>query len=243
MKRLLMRSVADGQLRLFDVQLAETIVEINGNPDPLLLLAIALCSYGVGQGDTCLSLSHCAQFEIFSTPADDDKLDLASAAGLQCTRRADAGYIRPPAADAWCQQLMMQSVVACVSKDPAINDNDQENGVEGVSGAGSHDNPGTAAAPLVLSNNNTLYLGRYYELEQRLLERLRFFVSRPGRLMSAVPMAGDQKVSDALQKLSQFLELIFEQGVSPDWQRVAAAVGSTSQLSIVTGYYWRARHR
>ena len=235
MKRLLMRSVADGQLRLFDVQLAETIVEINGNPDPLLLLAIALCSYGVGQGDTCLSLSHCAQFEIFSTPADDDKLDLASAAGLQCTRRADAGYIRPPAADAWCQQLMMQSVVACVSKDPAINDNDQENGVEGVSGAGSHDNPGTAAAPLVLSNNDTLYLGRYYELEQRLLERLRFFVSRPGRLMSAVPMAGDQKVSDALQKLSQFLELIFEQGVSPDWQRVAAAVGSTSQLSIVTG--------
>lgn len=230
MKRLLMRSVADGQLRLFDVQLAETIVEINGVPDPQLLLAIALCSYGVGQGDTCLSLSQCVQFEIFTTPADDDKLEMASAAGLQCTRKADSGYIRPPEAHAWCRQLMTHSVVTRVD-----DDSGSDHGTTLERGVDTSNIQGTAAAPLVLSNDDTLYLGRYYELEQRLLERLRFFISRPSTLISAATTAADQKASDTLQKLSQSLERIFEQGVSPDWQRVAAAVGSTSQLSIVTG--------
>ena len=152
MRRLLMHGVSEGYLRVFDVQLADRLADVSTNQDTtqdaaqdaLLLLTAALCSYAVGRGNTCLSLTDCSKFEFFTSKSDQSRLDLAADAGLIVSGER----ILPPSPDTWRRQLLAQTVV----------------GEQGE------------ATPLIIHGSDHLYLGRYFELEQRLIGRLEHFV-------------------------------------------------------------------
>jgi len=234
MQRLLMQGVADGYLRLFDVQLAVRLAEIDDTIDTQLLLAAALCSYAVGQGDTCLSLSGCAQFEFFTAESQQSRLDLATNAGLEVTETK----ILSPSPRVWRQHLLAQTCV----------------GTQGDS------------TPLIVHGEDRLYLGRYFDLEQRLIERLRHFVGQKSSLLTDSLPTAQRSLPDNLQKLAGTLTKIFNidsgkasaldadfatdasadlttdaptdlttDASAADWQCVAAALGSTTPLSIITG--------
>ncbi len=92
MLALLQAAVAAGALRAVDLHFARRLQTLAGREDPELLLAAALASQGVGQGDVCVSLDDCAD------------LPLVRAAAL-------AGRLRLPEPAAWAETLRRSPVV------------------------------------------------------------------------------------------------------------------------------------
>jgi hypothetical protein len=86
MRRLLRKAVELGALRAVDLQLARRLEILAGGDAPELLLAAALVSHRVGEGDVCLDLGSCAELPLFRTE------------GL-------AGGTRPPHPRGWADAL------------------------------------------------------------------------------------------------------------------------------------------
>lgn len=78
--------------------------------------------------------------------------------------------------------------------------------------------------PLVLDENNRLYLHRYWDYEQRLAGVL---LSREQQRPASI----DEK------KLSEDLDILFQtpQGQTTDWQKCAAATAILSNLTVISG--------
>lgn len=79
-------AVAQNALRSVDYQFARRMAALAGGEDPLLLLAAALVSHRVGEGDVCLDLASCAAYPVF---------------GFE----GPAGRVIPPPADQWASAL------------------------------------------------------------------------------------------------------------------------------------------
>lgn len=92
MRDLLRKAVDLGALRPVDLQLARRLEALAGGDAPELLLAAALTSHRVGEGDVCLDLADCAELPLFRTQ------------GL-------AGVPRPPSAPDWARALRGRAVV------------------------------------------------------------------------------------------------------------------------------------
>jgi exodeoxyribonuclease V alpha subunit len=67
MRELLRKAVELGGLRAVDLQLARRLEILAGDNAPELLLAAALVSHRVGEGDVCLDLGSCAELPLFRT--------------------------------------------------------------------------------------------------------------------------------------------------------------------------------
>ncbi len=92
MRDLLQTAVGLGALRAVDYHFARHLAELAGEEDPLLLLAAALVSHRVGEGDVCIDLADCADFPLFQIDAL-------------------AGRIRVPLSDEWVRSLRRWPVV------------------------------------------------------------------------------------------------------------------------------------
>jgi exodeoxyribonuclease V alpha subunit len=92
MRYLLQKAVNLGALRAVDLQLARRLEALAGGDAPELLLAAALVSHRVGEGDVCLDLAGGAELPLFRTQ------------GL-------AGVPRPPSAPDWVRALRGCAVV------------------------------------------------------------------------------------------------------------------------------------
>ena len=92
MQELLQKAVQEGALRAVDLQLARRLEILAGGDAPELLLAAALLSHRVGEGDVCLDLHRCGELPLFRTD------------GL-------AGGPRPPRVQDWTETLRTRAVV------------------------------------------------------------------------------------------------------------------------------------
>jgi exodeoxyribonuclease V alpha subunit len=92
MRDLLRKAVDLGALRPVDLQLARRLEILAGGDAPELLLAAALASHRVGEGDVCLDLADCAELALFRTQ------------GL-------AGMSGPPSTRDWARVLRGRAVV------------------------------------------------------------------------------------------------------------------------------------
>jgi exodeoxyribonuclease V alpha subunit len=77
------------------------------------------------------------------------------------------------------------------------------------------------ARPLILDDEDRLYLHRYFDYERRLARRLM-------RAATAPPAAVDSATQQRLQTL-------FGQEAGPDWQKIAAALALRQRLLVVSG--------
>ncbi len=92
MRDLLRTAVGLGVLRAVDYHFSLRMAVLSGADDPQLLLAAALASHRVGEGDVCVDLARCGDFSLFRTE------------GL-------SGRLNPPAAAEWTQSLRRWPVV------------------------------------------------------------------------------------------------------------------------------------
>lgn len=92
MRELLRQAVGLGTLRAVDVQFARRMETLTGGDAPELLLAAALASHRVGEGDVCVDLGACDKFSFFHAEGP------GSAPG-------------PPPAGPWVDALRQRSVV------------------------------------------------------------------------------------------------------------------------------------
>ena len=94
---LLQNAVVQGDLRAVDLYFARRLAALAGGGDaPLLLLAAALASHRVGEGDVCLELGACADFPLFQGSAQGS---------------ARSGGIPLPEAAEWAEDLLGSPVV------------------------------------------------------------------------------------------------------------------------------------
>lgn len=85
--------------------------------------------------------------------------------------------------------------------------------------------PDEGVAPLILDADNRLYFARYFDYEQRLARSL------AGRAASA-PILAEASVARARMLLDQLFAASTE---SPDWQRLAVAMGLAGRLTVISG--------
>jgi len=88
----LCQAVARGMLRVVDLHFARQMEALAGGDAPELLLAAALASHRVGEGDVCLDLVRCRGFPLLHGDGDTDRLQV-------------------PAPEAWSNVLHTRSVV------------------------------------------------------------------------------------------------------------------------------------
>jgi exodeoxyribonuclease V alpha subunit len=172
----LQQAVRTGRLRPVDLQLARRLADLGGGRTPEFLLAAALVSHRVGEGDVCLDLADCAGLPLFRDPGP--------------------GRVPPPPGPAAWRALLKES--------PLVG------------------TPGERA-PLILDGRNRLYLGRYWQLEQRLAEAL---AARAGGWAPGVDRG----------RLAAGLARLFppaDPGI--DWQKAAAAVAVLRPFCVVSG--------
>ena len=74
MEEFLRRAVARGALRAVDFYFARRLEALAGGEAPELLLAAALASHRVGEGDVCLELDHCRELPLLREAADGPRL-------------------------------------------------------------------------------------------------------------------------------------------------------------------------
>ncbi|MBC7413381.1 MAG: exodeoxyribonuclease V subunit alpha [Herminiimonas sp.] len=127
-------------------------------------------------------------------------LSLAGSDGHVCARLADIAAANPP----WSTAMLR----ACL----------QASGVTGTPAK-----PG--AQPLILDDDDRLYLHRYFDYEQRLARRL------------MQPRAALAMVDTALQLRLNNLFAANQKGLAgrPDWQKIAAGLALLSPLTIISG--------
>lgn len=93
MDEFLVQAQITGELRLFDLQFAKKISQVNGAFLPELTLAAALATNRLANGDTCVALSDVEQFGLYTNP---------ELRGVQK---------KPPALSQWRELLLKQKVV------------------------------------------------------------------------------------------------------------------------------------
>ena len=213
-------------MRLFDLQFARHLIEVNGQDVSELLLAAALASNRISHGDTCLRLDTVASSPLYKNPE------------LRTVRQK----LLP--VDKWRNVLLEQKVVSLapvnvnqhgqpVTEEPVSSNNDDA-GVEtdgaaydmgsGV-GSGHPDTSlqrSTQLSPLVLDESNRLYLARYWVLEQSLTSSVNRLLDRES------PVVDKEKLKFALNKL-------FVAGDEPDWQKASVANAVLSNFCVITG--------
>lgn len=188
MKTFLKTAQQLGELRLFDLQFARHLTEVNGKEVPELLLASALASNRISHGDTCLSLDTVKSSSLYTNP------------DLRVVRQ------KLPALDRWREVLLQQKVVSAAP-------------VGGVSES--------RLAPLVLDENNRLYLARYWVLEQSLIKSVSKLLDRE------MPRIDDQI---DYENLAIALDKLFNANDSgPDWQKAAVANAVINNFCVITG--------
>lgn len=168
-----------GQIRQIDYQLAAVLRQCGETHDGVLLAA-ALSSQRLGQGDVCVDLAALGEQPLF---------DVEQAA-------ADAApLLFAPPLPAWLAQLRASAFVS----------------------------DGSNPAPLVVDDDGRLYLGRYFEFEQRLAQRLQSLAE------------GTLEIDGKALKAE--LDRLFPapKDGSVDDQRVAAAVAALRRLCVISG--------
>jgi len=175
-----------GELRLFDLQFANHMLRINGSETAELLLAAALVSNRLAQGDTCLALDTVKDSPLYKSSE------------LRSVRQ------KLPAVNKWRQVLLEQKVVAEV-----IDKGETETATQQLS-------------PLLLDKSNRLYLARYWELEQSLIQSVQTMLER---LRPDIDKA----------RLRQLLDTLFKHSDTPDWQKVSVATACLSNFCVITG--------
>lgn len=93
MDEFLLQAQLAGELRLFDLQFATKISQVNGAAFPELSLAAALASNRLANGDTCVALSEVERFGLYANPE------------LQSVQQ------KPPVVSRWRDILLDQKVV------------------------------------------------------------------------------------------------------------------------------------
>jgi len=82
-------AVGLGLLRAIDLHFARHMVALAGGDDPHLLLAAALVSHRVGEGDVCVELAHCGDFPLFRAEDLEDRIELPPTDGwVEALRRS-----------------------------------------------------------------------------------------------------------------------------------------------------------
>jgi len=217
MKTFLKKAQQHGELRLFDLQFAHHLTEVNGDDVPGLLLAAAMASNRISHGDTCLSLESVGSSSLYNNSE------------LRAVRQK----LIP--VNKWRKILLDQKVV-CVapvaSDQRGDRDDDKQsisNGSDTVEADADHKDtlkPSPARpvqlSPLVLDENNRLYLARYWVLEQSLTKSV-------NQLLDREPPDID------LAKLKLALNKLFAAGDEPDWQKVSVANAVLSNFCVITG--------
>ena len=224
-----------GELRLFDLQFANHLVEINANEVPELLLAAALASHAISRGDTCLDLSTVGESGLYKSPE------------LRVVRQ------KLPRLEKWREVLLAQKVVGAAP----VSSIDVLTTDESVKLEQSHSR--SRITPLILDDKNCLYLARYWMLEQSLMSSINDLLDRTppetdfGKLAATLKkLFGDsgspdwQKASVANAVLSNFcvitggpgtgktytvtalLAALINQGVNPARIALAAPTGKAS---------------
>jgi len=220
MKTFLSQAQQHGELRLFDVQFSRHMSELNGADVPELMLAASLVSHGLAQGDTCLALESVAGSSLYSNPA------------LRAVRQ------KLPTVARWREKLLEQKVV-CEAPLPLAKDDEYSEESAAVERDGGSPNQSgrdelttNSTAPLIIDNNDRLYLCRYWMLEQSLIE------SVSGLLKRDAPAVDDQMVALALDALFTDPNVADPDPTNsgqPDWQKVAVATAIDSNLCVITG--------
>jgi exodeoxyribonuclease V alpha subunit len=184
---LLKQAVLAGELRPFDVQFAEQIMQCNGVDEVVdeLLLATALVSHQLSRGDTCI------------------RLDQARALGIFSNREIKKELRKCPSTDRWRSILLQQIVVGSVPD--AVRE--------------TTDHPIT---PLLLDEQNRLYLARYWHYEQSLLKSVR-------QLLATPPPATDGG------RLVEVIARLYPDSGGTNWQKVATALAALSSFCVITG--------
>ncbi len=161
---------ADGELGPLDVQFARAMGRLADEHRAEVLLAAALASHHVSQGDVCLDLSSLCDAE---TETD-----------------------RWPDPSTWLDSLRTS---------PLVSD-------------------GSTATPLVLDDQGRLYLRRYWQHEQRLVDTIR---ARASEIVAGVNT----------RLLEKGLERLFASPADgePDLQRAAARIAVERRLSVISG--------
>ena len=203
MRTFLKKAQQHGELRLFDLQFARHMIEVNGKEVSELLLAAALASNRISHGDTCLALDTVASSPLYKNPE------------LRTVRQK----LLP--VDKWRSVLLEQKVVSLAPviknqpgqlvDDEPVSSNNSDASVD-TDGTGSEIEPDHAntsmrrsrqLSPLVLDERNRLYLARYWVLEQSLTRSVNRLLDRES------PVVDSEKLKLALNKL-------FVAGDTPD---------------------------
>ena len=206
MKTFLGRAQQLGELRLFDLQFARHMSEINGNEVPELLLAAALASNSISQGDTCLALETVGSSALYKSP------------DLRSVRQ------KLPPIDRWRRVLLEQKVVCLAPKEGLQTDIKSDEDEPAHKESENSRVPVSQLSPLVLDEKNRLYLARYWVLEQSLAGLVNCLLDREP------PDVDVNKLKDSLNKL--FAE---SDSVEPDWQKTAVANAVISNFCVITG--------
>lgn len=222
MRTFLKKAQQHGELRLFDLQFARHMIEVNGKEVSELLLAAALASNRISHGDTCLALDTVASSPLYKNPE------------LRTVRQK----LLP--VDKWRSVLLEQKVVSLAPvienqpgqlvDDESVSSNNSDASVD-TDGTGSEIEPdhadtsmrrSTQLSPLVLDESNRLYLARYWVLEQSLTRSVNQLLDRQA------PVVDSNKLKLALNKL-------FVADDQPDWQKASVANAVLSNFCVITG--------
>lgn len=209
MKTFLKTAQQKGELRLFDVQFARHLSEVNGQEVPALLLAAALASNRISHGDTCLSLASVADSSLYKNPE------------LRAVRQ------KLLTVEKWREVLLEQNVVSAAPVEVETNNkievfDNAANSERNIDGQTERCALPEKLAPLLLDEKNRLYLSRYWVLEKSLIRSV-------NRLLNLAPPKIDKN------KLKVALEALFATSESPDWQKASVATSVLSNFSVITG--------
>ncbi len=208
MKTFLRHAQLQGDLRLFDVQFARYMIEVNGEEVPELLLAAALASNGLSRGDTCIALDSVKNNSLYTNP------------DLRVVRQ------KLPKLNHWRRVLLSQRVVTEPAKLQADNQAPQGVNEQPASSDKTEKNDALnekpLVTPLILDDKNRLYLARYWMFEQSLARSIK-------KLIDA------KKPTVDTEKLKEVLNVLFKVSEQPDWQKVAVANAAMNNFSVITG--------
>jgi len=199
-----------GELRLFDLQFARHMMDVNGEKVPELLLAAALASNRISHGDTCLSLDSVKTSSLYTN------------SDLRTVRQ------KLPTLEKWRDVLLKQKVVCAAPEIAQTSESVSDGNDPTEPGSAGNEQPDTVdsypqLSPLVLDENNRLYLARYWTLEQSLSRSI-------NRLLDCEPVkVNSEKLKDTLARLFGAADS------GPDWQKASVANAVLSQFCVITG--------
>jgi exodeoxyribonuclease V alpha subunit len=181
-----------------DIHFADFLVRLNGAASPPLRLAALLVGRAGRAGHICLNLADVAGRPL--APADSGSEGGPWAASQSMTirgRPADSPTETAPNLEAWREALLGAAVVG----------------------------PPGEFLPLILDDQNRLYLHRYHEYEQTLAAEIR-------RRVANLPAVDQELLAKGLEALFPDKETA---EAETNWQQVAAAAAVTRRFCVISG--------